>query len=148
MVGGLRLERWAPSLQNGGRHQIGSGGRLTLESALTSQVWGTSVGQKAPIYPGSWSMPDSSPPSCQARPIASAVESSRVNMPNMIAHCCNGHRTVTKTRCERVQDGRAIGRRGQTALPTDHRHARARMCLKAILTWTDGTGLQQCVNLR
>src|SRR3954449_9834960 len=33
MVGGLRLERWAPSPQNGGRHQIGSGGRLTLESA-------------------------------------------------------------------------------------------------------------------
>ena len=34
MVGGLRLERWGPSAQNGGRLQIGRGGRLTLESAL------------------------------------------------------------------------------------------------------------------
>jgi len=33
MVGGLRLERWAPSRQNAGRHQIGIGGRLTSESA-------------------------------------------------------------------------------------------------------------------
>jgi len=32
-VGGLRSERWAPSDQNAGRHQIGMGGRLTLESA-------------------------------------------------------------------------------------------------------------------
>jgi hypothetical protein len=32
-VGGLRLERWAPSRQNDGRHQIGIGGRLTSESA-------------------------------------------------------------------------------------------------------------------
>ena len=32
-VGGLRLERWAPSRQNAGRHQIGIGGRLTLKSA-------------------------------------------------------------------------------------------------------------------
>ena len=32
-VGGLRLERWAPSPRNGGRHQIGIGGRLTSESA-------------------------------------------------------------------------------------------------------------------
>jgi hypothetical protein len=32
-VGGLRLERWAPSRQNPGRHQIGIGGRLTSESA-------------------------------------------------------------------------------------------------------------------
>src|SRR4051812_21271029 len=35
-VGGLRLERWAPSPQNGGRHQIGRGGRLTLESAAVA----------------------------------------------------------------------------------------------------------------
>ena len=33
MMGGLRLEWWAPSRQNGGRHQIGIGGRLTSESA-------------------------------------------------------------------------------------------------------------------
>jgi hypothetical protein len=33
MVGGLRLERWAASRQNNGRHQIGIGGRLTSESA-------------------------------------------------------------------------------------------------------------------
>jgi hypothetical protein len=32
-VGGLRLERWAASRQNNGRHQIGIGGRLTSESA-------------------------------------------------------------------------------------------------------------------
>jgi len=32
-VGGLRLERWAPSRRNGGRHQIGIGGRLTSEFA-------------------------------------------------------------------------------------------------------------------
>jgi len=32
-VGGLRSERWAPSNQNAGRHQIGMGGRLTSESA-------------------------------------------------------------------------------------------------------------------
>ena len=31
MVGGLRLERWAASRQNAGRHQIGIGGRLTSE---------------------------------------------------------------------------------------------------------------------
>ena len=33
MVGGLRLERWAPSRQNAGRHQIGIGKRPTSESA-------------------------------------------------------------------------------------------------------------------
>ena len=33
MVGGLRSERWTPSRQNNGRHQIGIGGRLTSESA-------------------------------------------------------------------------------------------------------------------
>ena len=33
-VGGFRSERWAPSDQNAGRHQIGMGGRLTLESAV------------------------------------------------------------------------------------------------------------------
>jgi hypothetical protein len=38
MVGGLRLERWAPSRQNDGRHQIGIGGRLTSESAQKGHV--------------------------------------------------------------------------------------------------------------
>jgi hypothetical protein len=38
MVGGLRLERWAPSRQNDGRHQIGIGGRLTSESATNVAV--------------------------------------------------------------------------------------------------------------
>jgi hypothetical protein len=33
MVGGLRLEPWAPSAQNAGRYQIGIGGRLTSETA-------------------------------------------------------------------------------------------------------------------
>ena len=33
MVGGLRLEWWAPSRQKDGRHQIGIGGRFTSESA-------------------------------------------------------------------------------------------------------------------
>jgi len=36
MVGGLRPERWATSVQNAGRHQIGIGGRFTSETALMS----------------------------------------------------------------------------------------------------------------
>ena len=38
MVGGFRLECWAPSRQNGGRHQIGIGGRLTSESAVWEYI--------------------------------------------------------------------------------------------------------------
>ncbi len=37
MVGGLRSEPWAASDQNAGRHQIGMGGRLTLEPATRCQ---------------------------------------------------------------------------------------------------------------
>jgi hypothetical protein len=51
MLGGLRSEPWAPSLHNGGRHQIGIGGRLTSESAISDQILGipakTQAGQKA-----------------------------------------------------------------------------------------------------
>ncbi len=37
MLGGLRSERWAPSRQNRGRHQIGIGVRLALESAARAR---------------------------------------------------------------------------------------------------------------
>ena len=48
MVGGLRLERWAPSRRNDGPHQIGIGGRLTSESAAVGQA-GRVRGNPTPV---------------------------------------------------------------------------------------------------
>ena len=54
MVGGLRLEWWAPSRQNDGRHQIGIGGRLTSESARSAA---TEAGHKAAGHGASYLRP-------------------------------------------------------------------------------------------
>jgi hypothetical protein len=54
MVGGLRLERWAPSRQNDGRHQIGIGGRLTSESAALLPLMDLSISKSASIRRTTW----------------------------------------------------------------------------------------------